>query len=139
MFGCSPDFSYLCTMKKVLTQIKTPGFADNQKQEVMSTLVLLGEPFTGTTKFKVGDTLKDVKFPSNRRYTILSIEVQQASPFHTVVVYCMITDRGESTDGLLDIVEAPGRYEVVSHNEAMANLFEELCDRVRTGKLTRLV
>lgn len=138
MFGCSPDFSYLCTMKQSSTQIKTPGFADNQKQEVMSTLVLLGEPFTGATKFKVGDTLKDAKFPSKERYTILSIEVQQVSPFHTVVVYCMVTEKGQPTDGLQEIMEAPGRFEAVSHNDTLANMFATLCDNVRTGKLTRL-
>lgn len=101
--------------------------------------ILLGEPYTGTSKFQVGDTLKDAIFPSSERLTVLSIEVMQRTPWHTEVVYNFVSNRGKEFSGLQSIVEKEGRFVVESTSETMRKTWKELfVDRVKSGELTRL-
>ena len=100
--------------------------------------ILLGEPYTGTSKFQVGDTLKDAMFPSSERLTVLSIEVMQRTPWHTEVVYNLVNNRGEKFSGLQSIIEKKGRFMVESTSETMRKTWKELfVDRVKNGELTR--
>lgn len=101
--------------------------------------ILLGEPYTGATKFQVGDTLKDVMFPSSERLIVLSIEVVQCNPWHTDVVYNLENNRGEEFSGLQSIMEQEGRFVVESTSESMRKMWKELLvDRVKNGELTPL-
>lgn len=100
--------------------------------------ILLGEPYTGTTKFQVGDTLRDAMFPSSERLTISSIEVVQSSPWHTEVVYNLVSNRGKEFSGLQDIMEQEGRFVVESIDELTRKVWNGLVERVKSGELTRL-
>lgn len=100
--------------------------------------ILLGEPYTGATKFQVGDTLKDAMFPSSERLTISSIEVVQSSPWHTEVVYNLVNNRGREFQGLKDIMEQEGRFVVESIDELTRKVWNGLVERVKNGELTRL-
>lgn len=100
--------------------------------------ILFGEPYTGETKFQVGDVLKDAMFPSGERFTVLSIEVQQLNPFHTCVVYEMESNRHGHMNGLQEIIEHEGRFMVEKTNEEMRKLWNGLVERVKNGQLTRL-
>lgn len=102
--------------------------------------VLIGEPYTGETKFHVGDTLKDVMFPSSERFEVITIEVQQLSPFHEGVVYTLRSNRAGECTGLQEIIEHEGRFEVESTDETMRKVWQELfVDRVKNGELKRLM
>ena len=100
--------------------------------------ILLGEPYTGATKFQVGDTLKDAMFPSSERLTISSIEVVQSSPWHTEVVYNLVSNRGKEFSGLQNIMEQEGRFVVESIDELTRKVWNGLVERVKNGELTRL-
>lgn len=102
-----------------------------------NTIVLLGEPYLGETKFHVGDLLKDAKYPSGERFRVMSIEVQQMTPWSTCVVYTLESNRHGICNGLKDVVESRS-FEVVETDDEMRKFFEKLQDRVRTGKMTRL-
>ena len=100
--------------------------------------ILLGEPYTGATKFQVGDTLRDAMFPSSERLTISSIEVVQSSPWHTEVVYNLVSNRGKEFSGLQNIMEQEGRFVVESIDELTRKVWNGLVERVKNGQLTRL-
>lgn len=101
-------------------------------------IVLLGEPYVGETKFRVGDTLRDAMFPSGERFLVTSIELKQANPWDTCVVYNLESNRHGYSWGYKEIVEAEGRFEVVESDMEMRGAFDMLVERVKTGKLTRL-
>ena len=100
--------------------------------------VLIGEPFVGETKFHVGDTLKYAKFPSGERLLVTSIEVQQVNPWNTCVVYNLDSNRHGYSWGYKEVIEEEGYFEVVESDMEMRKIFDELVERVKTGKLTRL-
>ena len=100
--------------------------------------VLLGEPYTGKTKFQVGDVLKDAMFPSRERLKVLSIEVQQLNPWHTCVVYELESNLEGKCSGLQEIIESEGRFVVESTCENARKIWNMLVERVKNGKLTKL-
>ena len=103
----------------------------------MENLCILGEPYTGETKFQVGDVLTDVMFPSSERFTVISIEVQQVSPFHTAVIYELKSNRHGMMSGYRDIVEGEGRYEVVESELQMREFYARSKEGVKSGRIKR--
>ena len=65
------------------------------------------------TKFEVGDTIKDVMFPSSETFKVLAIEKVKENPFVTNVWYFFVSNRGKRLNGLQSIIEQPGRFEKV--------------------------
>lgn len=103
-------------------------------QTVDSQTVLLGEPYTGESKFMPGDVLKDERWPSRERLTVLSVEVQQVSPWHTAVIYELESNVNGHTWSYKDVLEQGG-WVCESSCDAVRKVWNILVERVKSGEL----
>ena len=102
-------------------------------------MIIMGEPYLGETKFSYGDVLRCAKFPSRERLTVLSIEVQDFTPFHQVIVYELESNLSGRTWAYKDVLEADGYYEVETPaDEIHRKSWEILTKNFREGKMHRL-
>lgn len=104
-----------------------------------SSMVLLGEPYLGETKFHYGDVIKCSMFPNRERLTVLSIEIQDLNPFCEVIVYELESSTKGRVNAYKDVLEADGFYEVETPaSDGQREAWEMLTKKFREGKMHRL-